>query len=95
MSAYLIVNIDVTDPEAYEEYKAGAAAVVAKHGGTYLVRGGQFDVLEGNWTPTRLVILQFPDRAALDAFYIDPEYAPLKALRHSAAATDAIAVDGT
>jgi uncharacterized protein (DUF1330 family) len=94
MSAYLIVNLDVHDPEAYEEYKTGAAALVTRHGGEYLVRGGDFDVLEGDWTPTRLVILTFPTRSALDAFFTDPDYAPLKAIRHSSATTDAIAVEG-
>lgn len=94
MSAYLIVNIDVHDPEVYEGYKTGAAALVDRHGGEYIVRGGEFDVLEGDWTPTRLVILRFPDRTALNAFYSDPDYAPLKKLRQSSASSDAIAVDG-
>ncbi len=94
MSAYLIVNLDVHDAEAYEEYKSGAAGLVERHGGEYLVRGGDFDVLEGNWTPSRLVVLRFPSRAALDAFYADPEYAPLMAIRHSSATTEAIAVEG-
>ena len=94
MSAYLIVNLDVHDTDAYEEYKSGAAALVERHGGEYLVRGGEFAVLEGNWTPSRLVVLRFPTRAELDAFYTDPEYAPLMAIRHSSATTDAIAVEG-
>jgi uncharacterized protein (DUF1330 family) len=94
MPAYLIVNLDVHDPEAYEEYKTGAATLVERHGGEYIVRGGDFDVLEGNWTPSRLVVLKFPTRTALDAFYTDPEYAPLMAIRHSSATTDAIAVEG-
>ena len=94
MSAYLIVNLDVHDTDAYEEYKSGAAALVERHGGEYLVRGGNLDILEGQWTPTRLVLLKFPNRAALDAFFSDPDYAPLKKIRHSSATTEAVAVEG-
>lgn len=94
MPAYLIADIDLTDTAAYEPYKAAVPAIVARHGGEYLVRGGDFEVLEGDWTPVRLVLFRFPDRAAIKAFVNDPDYAPFIALRQSLAKTNSIAVDG-
>lgn len=94
MTAYLIVNLKVRDPAAYEEYKAKAPALIARHGGEYIVRGGHCEVLEGDWQPNRLVLFRFPDRNAVLAFMADPEYAPLKALRQRVADTDAVVVDG-
>jgi uncharacterized protein (DUF1330 family) len=94
MPAYMIVNLDVTDPVAYDEYKAKAPALIRKHGGKYLVRGGKFTVWEGNWKPTRLVILEFPSSVAAQAFFDDPEYQPLKALRQRVSRTDAVMVEG-
>ena len=93
MSAYVIVNIDVRDAEAYEEYKAKVPALIRKHGGEYVIRGGKFVVLEGDWKPSRLVLLRFPDMAAAQAMFDDPEYQPLKALRQRAAKTDLVAVE--
>lgn len=93
MSAYVIVNIDVQDTEAYEEYKAKVPALIRKHGGEYVIRGGKFVVLEGDWKPSRLVLLRFPDMAAAQAMFDDPEYQPLKALRQRAAKTDMVAVE--
>ena len=94
MAAYMIVNLDIKDPAAYEKYKAEVPALVRKHGGEYLVRGGSFEVLEGNWNPVRLVLFSFPDKASVHAFMNDPEYQPLKKLRQRIAETDAVVVDG-
>jgi uncharacterized protein (DUF1330 family) len=94
MPAYMIVNLDVKDPVTYEEYKAKVPALIKKHGGEYLVRGGNFVVLEGDWQPTRLVLFQFPNTAAAQALFDDPEYQPLKALRRRVSKTDAIVVEG-
>lgn len=94
MTSYVIVNLKLRDPAAYEEYKAKAPGLIARHGGEYIVRGGHCEVLEGNWQPNRLVLLRFPDRNAVLAFLDDPEYAPLKALRHRVADTDLIVVEG-
>lgn len=94
MSAYMIVNLDVRDAAAYEEYKAKVPALIHRHGGEYLVRGGAHEVHEGAWSPKRLVLFRFPDRAAIRAFMDDPDYAPLKALRQRIAATEVVAVDG-
>ncbi len=94
MPAYLIVNIQVNDPAAYERYKADVPALIRKHGGEYLVRGGQCDVIEGNWHPNRLVLFRFPSLDAIRALDADPEYQPLKKLRHSVAYTESVAVEG-
>lgn len=94
MAAYMIVDVDVRDVDAYEDYKRGVVHFIARHGGEYLVRGGDFEVLEGGWRPTRLVIFRFPDRESVHAFLNDPEYQELKALRHRAADTNAVVVEG-
>jgi uncharacterized protein (DUF1330 family) len=94
MSAYLIVNVEVKDPAAYQQYLAGAPALIRKHGGEYLVRGGSLEVIEGNWKPTRLVVLRFPDGDSARAFMNDPDYQPLKEIRHRAAKTDMVLTDG-
>ena len=94
MSAYLIVDVDLRDAAAYEAYKRDVPALIARHGGEYLVRGGEHEVLEGTWRPHRLVLFRFPDRGAIRAFMADPDYVPLKALRQRIASTDAVAVDG-
>jgi uncharacterized protein (DUF1330 family) len=94
MAAYLFVNIEVSDPAAYAEYRNGVSPLIYKHGGEYLARGGATELIEGDWTPGRLVLLKFPDMAALQAFLNDPEYQPLKALRLRAAETQMLAVEG-
>ena len=94
MPAYMIVDIRLRDAATYEKYKAEVPALIRKHGGEYLVRGGKFEVLEGSWQPSRLVVFRFPDSAAAHAFMNDPEYRPLKALRQGCADTDAVVVDG-
>jgi uncharacterized protein (DUF1330 family) len=94
MSAYLIGDIEVPDPKRYEVYKRDLAAIVARHGGEYLVRGGEFEVIEGDWKPVRLVLFRFPDRKAIHAFLDDPDYQPLRNLREIIAKTRLIAVDG-
>lgn len=95
MSAYLIVDTDISDPDAYEDYKAKARPIAERHGGDYIARGGRLDVVETDlWTPTRLVIIRFPDMAAARAFVDDPDYAPIKAIRHGAARATLAIVDG-
>ncbi len=94
MAVYVIVNIDIKDPSAYEAYRAAVPAFVRKHGGEYLARGGATELLEGDWQPKRLALLKFPDLAAVKAFLGDPEYQPLKSLRHGIAHTQMVAVEG-
>ena len=94
MPAYIVVNCEVTDPVKYEQYKAMASAAIARHGGRYLARGGATAVLEGDWQPNRVVVLEFPSLAAAKAFYDSPEYVEARAVRADAANMDIIAVEG-
>lgn len=94
MTAYMLVDLDVHDPEGFEEYRTAVPTLIAKHGGEYIVRGGEFEVIEGEWRPNRLVMFRFPDRAAIRNLFKDPEYADLKALRHRVASSAIVAVDG-
>lgn len=90
----MIVNVEVNNATAYEEYKAKVPALIRKHGGEYLVRGGNFVVLEGDWKPSRLVVFRFPDVASAQALYNDPEYQPLKAPRQRVSKMDIVAIEG-
>jgi len=95
MVAYVVVDTKIENAEAYEEYKARAKPIAEKFGGVYRARGGELDVLEDDlWTPTRLVILEFPDMAAAKAFAASEEYAPVKALRRANAKCTLAIVDG-
>jgi uncharacterized protein (DUF1330 family) len=94
MSAYIYANIDIHDPVLYEQYRAQVPAIIAAHGGRYLVRGGAVEVLEGDSKVSRQVILAFPDMDALKAFYHSPEYSPVKAIRQRAATGTLIAIEG-
>jgi uncharacterized protein (DUF1330 family) len=94
MPAYIVVQIEVTDPHAYEEYKALAPPSIEAHGGRYVVRGGEVETLEGSWSPKRLVVLEFPDSARARAWWESTEYRNAKALRQRAAATEMILVAG-
>lgn len=95
MSAYIVVNLDVTDPSWIEDYRPTTSAVVAKHGGRYLASGGEMEALEGNPTlPSAMVILEFPDMVSARAMYNDPEYAPMIALRQSGSSGHLVLVDG-
>ncbi|HVF99522.1 MAG TPA: DUF1330 domain-containing protein [Chloroflexia bacterium] len=94
MVAYVIVDIDVTDPEGYEAYKAPAAANVLASGGRYRVRGGKTEVLEGDWQPNRLVVLEFDSMEQVKAWWNSEEYAPLKDVRHRTTNSRMIVVEG-
>jgi uncharacterized protein (DUF1330 family) len=94
MPAYVIVETDVTDPEQYERYKAAGSAAVAASGGRYLVRGGELAVFEGDWQPSRLVVLEFEDLAAARSWYASAHYQQAKELREGAARLRMVAVQG-
>jgi len=95
MPAYVIVETDLTDPEQYEQYKPAAAAAVHASGGRYLARGGELAVLEGDWRPPRLVILEFEDLAAAKRWYESQAYQQARQLREGAATIRMVAVQGT
>jgi uncharacterized protein (DUF1330 family) len=94
MSAFVIVDIEVTDPAGYEEYKKLAPAAVALYGGKYVARGGKNETLEGDWQPNRLVILEFPSAEQAKAWVNSPEYAPARAMRHKYAKSKMVIVEG-
>ena len=94
MAAYVIANVRVTDPDRYPEYISRVSQTIERHGGRYLARGGKVEVLEGDWEPQRLVILEFESMERLREFYDSAEYAPLKQLRHEAAVTQFVVVEG-
>jgi uncharacterized protein (DUF1330 family) len=84
MAAYLIAEHKITDANKFEEYRTKVGPMIAKHGGRYLTKGGSHKLPEGgHWEPDRVVIIEFPDMAALKAWYNSPEYQPLIALRHA------------
>lgn len=94
MPGYIIVEIEVADPVRYEAYKAQAEATLARYGGTYLVRGGAAETLEGDWQPRRLVVLRFESVERARAWWTSAEYAAPKALRQETARTRMILVEG-
>ena len=94
MSAYVIAEVNVTDPKLYEEYRKLVPATVQKYGGRFAVRGGAVESKEGGWNPARVVVLEFPTMERARAWYHSPEYAPALALRHKAAAAKLILVEG-
>ena len=94
MPAYLIADVEVTNPEGYEDYRAKVPAIIAAYGGRYLVRGGACEVLEGGGSPRRRVVLEFPTMTRLKAFWESPEYRPLRALRERNADSRIVAVEG-
>lgn len=94
MAVYAVINIRITDSERYAEYRNKVSAIIARYGGKYLARGGTVEVLEGDWDPQRLVILQFESLERFHEWYNSSEYAPLKQLRLEAAVTELVVVDG-
>jgi uncharacterized protein (DUF1330 family) len=94
MAAYIIVDIDVTDPALYEEYKTLAPPTVAQYGGKYIVRGGAVETLEGDWQPKRLVILEFESVAQAKAWWASEEYRIPKSMRQRASLSTMLVVQG-
>jgi uncharacterized protein (DUF1330 family) len=94
MAAYVIVDIEIQDTSLYEEYKKLAPSSIAAYGGKYLARGGACEILEGSWTPKRLVILQFESMARAKQWWESQEYSDAKSLRHKCARTTMIVTEG-
>jgi len=93
-SAYIIANVSVTNPQQYEEYKKWSSAAMQAHGAEVCVRGGKIEVLEGDWSPERLVILKFPSVEAAHRFNASPEYGRARAARQGAAVMRMLVVEG-
>jgi uncharacterized protein (DUF1330 family) len=94
MSAFVIVDIDVTDPDRYEVYKQMAPEAVHLYGGRYIARGGAVETLEGDWAPSRLVILEFDSVEQAKAWWDSPEYRDARGIRHQSARSQMIVVEG-
>ena len=94
MAAYVLVNVEITDSAGFAEYRKLVPATIAAFGGRFLTRGGATEVLEGEWKPRRLVVLEFPDVATIKAWYHSPEYQRLLELRKRTATSDLVIIDG-
>ncbi len=94
MTAYVVVDIIVTDPVLYEEVKRRTPPVVAQYGGRYLARGGQTEVLHGDWQPRRLVLLQFESLENARQWESSPEYTAIKSLRERCARVNMVLLPG-
>lgn len=94
MAAYLFADLEVKDAAGYEVYRARVGDTITKYGGKFVVRGGKHEILEGDFNPKRVVLLEFPSMEALKRWYNSPDYKPLIAMRKAAAATNVIAVEG-
>ena len=94
MPAFIIVDVKITNPGDYEEYKKLTPASIAAYQGSFIVRGGPVETLEGDWAPERIVVLQFPDAERATQWWNSREYADAKLIRQHAAFTRMILVDG-
>jgi len=94
MAAYVLVEIDVTDPATYEDYKKLTPATLAAYDGKFIVRGGAYETLEGDWQPNRMVLLEFPTVERAKEWWNSPEYSKAKAIRQRAADTKMIVLEG-
>lgn len=94
MPAYVINDMEITDPALFEVYKKLSPATVAQYGGSFLARGGRIEALEGDWSPKRVVILEFPTMAQAHAWIDSPEYAAAKRLRQMSAKSNLVMIEG-
>lgn len=94
MKAYVIVDVKITDPDRYGEYKKLTPGSLLPFDGKFVVRGGESETLEGTWKPGRIVVLEFPSMQKARAWWASEGYAPAKALRQSASVTQMILVEG-
>lgn len=94
MPGYVIAEVTVTDPQGFEEYRRMVSPTIAQYGGRYVVRGGKTETLEGDWQPTRLVVLEFESAERARQWWASEEYRPAKALRQRTARTKLVIVEG-
>jgi uncharacterized protein (DUF1330 family) len=91
---YMIIQVQVHDPELYGRYVDAVPAIVARYGGRYLVRGGEVTCLSEEWRPERVIVLEFPSRHDLERCFASPEYAAMAAWRDDSTTSSAIVVEG-
>jgi len=94
MPAYVVVEIEIHNPEEYEDYKKLTPASLKNYQGKFIVRGGKTETLEGDWSPQRFVMIQFPTLELAKAWWASEEYAQAKALRQRTASSKMIVVVG-
>lgn len=94
MAGYVIAEVEIADPALFEQYRAQVPATIEAYGGRFLVRGGALETREGDWKPSRIVVLEFESLARAKQWYESPEYAPLIALRKRCAKTRLVFADG-
>jgi len=94
MPAYVILDIDVTDPDGFDGYRQRSGAIAEQYGGRYLVRGGDPQTVEGDWAPSRIVVLEFQSSEAARTWHESPEYQEILPIREGAADSRAIIVSG-
>ncbi|MBI2960842.1 MAG: DUF1330 domain-containing protein [Betaproteobacteria bacterium] len=95
MTAYVIAEVDITDPETYKGYQQAVPASVKKYGGRFLTRGGKVVPKDGGWEPKRVIVIEFPSLDDAQKWYHSPEYAPLLDIRLKATRSRLILVEGT
>ena len=95
MTAYLVLDFAVHDLRGFLPYVEAIPAFIERHGGRYIVRGAEPTVMEGDWAPQRLVILEFPSRGHAEAFLADPDAQTLFAVRHKTTTSRLVLVDGS
>lgn len=94
MAGYVIAMVDIKDPVRYEDYRRQVLETITAHGGRFLARGGRTDLLEGEWSPKRVVIVEFPSLDHAKAWWASAEYAGPKALRQATSVGTLIAIEG-
>ena len=94
MPAYIIANVEVTNPALYDEYRKGVAATIAQYGGRFLVRGGATEALEGTFQPKRIVVLEFESVERAKQWWNSPEYRPLRDMRQRSSRGDLFVAAG-
>lgn len=94
MAAYFMADLDIKDQAGFEEYRKVVPRTIEKYGGRYLVRGGKVEVLEGQWSPKRVVVVEFPSVEQAKRWYTSEEYREPKSLRFKTARTNLILVEG-
>lgn len=94
MNAYIIVDVTITNPTLYDDYRKLTLASLQPYEGKFIVRGGQTETLEGDWNPGRIVVVEFPSLEKAKAWWSSPEYALAKSIRQAASETKMIVVEG-
>ena len=94
MSAYVIANVTVKDPVKYEDYRRLVGPTIEKYGGRFIARGGSLEVLEGDWHPTRLVLVEFPSADVAREWWNSPEYAEAKRIRQATSEGTLLILEG-